>query len=111
LWLRNPAHEVQSSGKPIFLFHCPVCEREFARASVDSNWRAVRVGPFRIEFLSDSVNEQWLSEVCARKPVEAVPEILEQEQAEALPVIRRHIRSTKKLPRIAPLPPPRRGGR
>jgi hypothetical protein len=55
LWLRNPAHEVQSSGKPIFLFHCPVCEREFARASVDSNWRAVRVGPFRIEFLSDSV--------------------------------------------------------
>jgi hypothetical protein len=60
----NPAHLVEVDGKTLLLFHCISCDREFAREPSESVWRAAHVGPFRVTFLPEEVNKQWISEPC-----------------------------------------------
>jgi hypothetical protein len=63
----NQPRELEIEGKPIVLFRCPICERSFAREHGRSNWRAARVGTFRITYLSDSISLQWVSGPCPGK--------------------------------------------
>ena len=67
-WLRNNSREISLDGKSLVIFHCTECGRDFARQPETSDWKAVHVGPFRIDFLPDSANEHWLSEPCPGGP-------------------------------------------
>jgi hypothetical protein len=64
LWVGNHSRDLEIEGKPIVLFRCPICERNFAREPAETNWRAARVGSFRVEYLSESISERWVSEPC-----------------------------------------------
>src|ERR1700735_2739824 len=64
LWVGNNSRDLEIEGKPIVLFRCPICERNFAREQAETNWRAARVGTFRVEYLSESISERWVSEPC-----------------------------------------------
>jgi hypothetical protein len=48
LWVGNHSRRLEVGAKPLVLFRCPLCERDFARAPADSKWRAVRVSTFRV---------------------------------------------------------------
>jgi hypothetical protein len=58
-------YEVKIEGNVLFLYHCPLCGRDFARGADEAVWRAARIGTFRVDFLPD---EQWVSEPCPGIP-------------------------------------------
>ena len=64
MWTGNRQRELEIEGKPIVLFRCPVCERNFAREIGETKWRAARVETFRVAYLPDSISERWVSEPC-----------------------------------------------
>jgi hypothetical protein len=45
----NHWRRLEVEDNPLVLFRCPRYERDFARAPVDSNWRAVHVSTFRVQ--------------------------------------------------------------
>jgi hypothetical protein len=63
-WIGNYPRDFEIEGKPIVLFRCPVCERNFARETGDTEWRAARVETFRVEYLPETVSDRWVSEPC-----------------------------------------------
>ncbi len=67
LWIGNHSRDLEIEGKPIVLFRCPICERNFAREPAETRWRAARVGTFRVEYLAESISERWVSEPCPGK--------------------------------------------
>jgi hypothetical protein len=67
LWIGNHSRELEIEGKPIVLFRCPLCERNFAREPWETQWKAARVGTFRVEYLHESVSQRWVSEPCPGK--------------------------------------------
>ena len=64
LWIGNHSRELQIEGKPIVLFRCPVCERNFAREPSETKWKAARIGTFHVEYLHEAVSDRWVSEPC-----------------------------------------------
>jgi hypothetical protein len=73
----NSAHLIKVDGITLLLFHCVLCGREFAREPDQSEWRAAHVGPFRVKFMPDAVNERWVSEPCPGSS-EAIPNTAEK---------------------------------
>jgi hypothetical protein len=86
LWVGNYSRRLEVDDNPLVLFRCPLCERDFARAPADSNWRAVRVSTFRVDYLSDSISQQWTSESCPGTSSEKLPVNFVQHQSETDPV-------------------------
>jgi hypothetical protein len=86
LWVGNHSRKLEVGAKPLVLFRCPLCEREFARAPADSNWRAVGVSTFKSDYLSDSISQQWTSELCPGASSEKLPVNFVQHQSETDPV-------------------------
>jgi hypothetical protein len=84
LWSGNQPRELEIEGKPVVLFRCPVCERNFAREHGESNWRAAHVGTFRITYLSDPLSRQWVSEPCPGKPPTPAPESIGDARPDAV---------------------------
>ena len=62
LWAGNRPRDLEIEGKPIVPLRSPVCERNFARESTQTKWRAARVETFRVVYLPDSVSERWVPE-------------------------------------------------
>jgi hypothetical protein len=72
LWIGNHARAIRLEGAPIELYRCPRCERDFARETAESNWRAITVSTFRFAYLPAAVSREWLSEPCPGRPPPAV---------------------------------------
>lgn len=60
----NHPREIRIDGKPIVLYRCPLCARDFSREPGESSWRAISVSTFRIAYLPDAVSQAWLAEPC-----------------------------------------------
>jgi hypothetical protein len=56
--------EIKVNGSRVFLFECRSCGREFGREDGQPYWRAVRVGPFRVAWLSDEVTALGVADSC-----------------------------------------------
>lgn len=59
---------IKTEGRSLILHHCARCGRDFAQEPGKSNWRAIRVGAFRVDFLADDLSQQWVSEPCPGSP-------------------------------------------
>ena len=68
LWVGNHSREITIDGKPIVLYRCPLCSRDFSREPDESSWRAILVSTFRIAYLPDEVSQEWLTEPCPGRP-------------------------------------------
>ena len=68
LWVGNHSREIKLDGKPIVLYRCPLCTRDFSREPGKSNWRAIAVSTFRISMLPDEVSQAWIAEPCPGRP-------------------------------------------
>jgi hypothetical protein len=68
LWTGHSSRVVKTNGTSLILYRCSRCAREFARESAQAPWKAAHVGVFRIDFLDDAVNRQWLAEPCPGCP-------------------------------------------
>jgi hypothetical protein len=64
LWADLDSREVKINGRPVNLFRCSRCAREFAREADQLTWKAVSVGPFQVDVLDDAVSRRWISEPC-----------------------------------------------
>jgi hypothetical protein len=64
LWVGNHSREIEIQGQSMALYRCPVCGRDFARELGASTWRAAVVGTFKVEYLPDSVSEEWVLQPC-----------------------------------------------
>jgi hypothetical protein len=76
--------EIEVNGSRVFLFECRSCGREFGREDEKSDWRAVRVGPFRVAWLPDEMTHQWVAEPC---PGKSIVESGSEKSAEGAPTI------------------------
>jgi hypothetical protein len=61
--------KVSIKGRPFLHRRCQVCERDFARAVVEREWRAVHVGVLSLDFLDDETTQRWVSEDCPGRPL------------------------------------------
>jgi hypothetical protein len=64
LWVGNHSREIEIQGQPMVLYCCPVCGRDFAREPGASTWKAAVIGTFKVEYLPDSVSEDWVLQPC-----------------------------------------------
>ena len=62
----NNGHRVKQDGGAILLVQCSFCRRDFAKGIDGFDWRAVYLGVFKVELLSDAVNKRWLEEQCPK---------------------------------------------
>jgi len=54
--------QIEQDGQTITLRHCRACGRDFAFGIDGPRWRAVYIGVFRVEPLSEAVSQRWLEE-------------------------------------------------
>jgi hypothetical protein len=60
-------HQIMQDGRTLVHQRCLRCGRDFALELDGSGWHALYVGIFRVELLSESVTERWLTEECPRQ--------------------------------------------
>jgi hypothetical protein len=67
-WVGNHSREIEIQGQSLVLYRCPVCKRDFAHEAGTSTWRAVVVSTFKVEYLPNSVSQEWVSQPCPGTP-------------------------------------------
>ena len=103
LWVGNHSREVKLDGKPIVLYRCPLCARDFSREPGSPNWRAIAVSTFRIAMLPDEVSQTWVTEPCPGLPRPAAEElpIVEAPEATVISVAAEPEPNPRRLIRVA----------
>jgi hypothetical protein len=67
-WLEPRSVKVDSA-KPLVQFHCSRCCRDFVQDPATGKQYAVHVSVFEFRKLPDSINQQWLGEMCPGAPM------------------------------------------